>query len=364
MGSLRLFLCGDVMLGRGIDQALPHPGEPVLHEEYVKSAETYVHLAERANGPIPRPVSFEYAWGDALAELEKLSPALRIVNLETSITTSSNFAQKGINYRMHPANSAVLTSAGIDCCALANNHVMDFGEEGLGETIAILDAFGICHAGAGHDFAAAAMPAILATHAGRVLVFSFGFENSGIPAEWAAGIAHPGVHLISEDDPDTWRHVARLAEAVARKGDILVASLHWGGNWGYAVTAAQRAFAHRLIEFGFALVHGHSSHHPKAIEVYHDRLILYGCGDFITDYEGIEGYGQFRSDLSVLYLPDLMADGALQTLRLVPFRFRRFRLEYAGREDAQWLAGRLERESAPFGAHIVCQEDLSCLLRW
>ena len=64
--SIRLFLCGDVMTGRGIDQVLPHPSDPAIHEPYVKNAKDYVQLAESANGPIPKPVSFSYKWGDAL----------------------------------------------------------------------------------------------------------------------------------------------------------------------------------------------------------------------------------------------------------------------------------------------------------
>jgi poly-gamma-glutamate synthesis protein (capsule biosynthesis protein) len=50
----RLFLCGDVMTGRGIDQILPHPCDPLLHESYVKSARDYIRLAEQVNGRIPK----------------------------------------------------------------------------------------------------------------------------------------------------------------------------------------------------------------------------------------------------------------------------------------------------------------------
>src|SRR5439155_22976592 len=85
--SLRLFLCGDVMLGRGIDQALPHPGNPILYEPYVRDAREYVHLAEKAHGPIPRPLTFDYIWGDALQELERAEVDFRIANLETAIAS-------------------------------------------------------------------------------------------------------------------------------------------------------------------------------------------------------------------------------------------------------------------------------------
>src|SRR5713226_1537518 len=141
--AICLFLCGDVMTGRGIDQVLPHPGNPVLYESYVRDARDYVQLAERVNGPIPRPVDLEYIWGDALEELQRAGTDLRIINLETSITRSgSPWPNKGIHYRMHPLNVGCITAAGVDCCCLANNHVLDWGYEGLEETLQTLDREG------------------------------------------------------------------------------------------------------------------------------------------------------------------------------------------------------------------------------
>src|SRR5215467_6347244 len=113
--AISLFLCGDVMTGRGIDQVLPHPVNPILYEPYVRDAREYVELAEAAHGPIPRPVSFDYIWGDALDELECAATDFRIINFETSITTSDEACPKDINYRMHPANTPCITSARIDC---------------------------------------------------------------------------------------------------------------------------------------------------------------------------------------------------------------------------------------------------------
>ncbi len=123
-------LTGDVMFGRGIDQILPHPGDPRLYEVSIRDARDYVALAERAHGPIPRRVDEAYVWGDALAALRATPPHARIVNLETSITTSENFSPKGINYRMNPTNIGCLAAASVDCCVLANNHVLDWGEAG------------------------------------------------------------------------------------------------------------------------------------------------------------------------------------------------------------------------------------------
>jgi poly-gamma-glutamate capsule biosynthesis protein CapA/YwtB (metallophosphatase superfamily) len=363
--AISLFLCGDVMLGRGIDQVLPHPGDPRIHERYAASAEAYVALAERANGRIPRPVSFNYVWGDALTELHRSQPDVRLVNLETSITTSAEAWPKGINYRMNPANVGCLTAAGIDCCGLANNHVLDWGRRGLLDTLAVLRAAGIRTAGAGQDGAAAAAPAILDLPGGRrLLAFAFASTSSGVPTDWAAGPQLPGVNLLADLSPRTARLVAAPAQAMRRAGDIAVASIHWGGNWGYHIPADQRAFAHALIDGGFDIVHGHSSHHPKAIEVYRGRPVLYGCGDFLNDYEGITGYEEFRGDLAMMYVVRLAADGELLDLALTPLRIRTFRLERAPRRDADWLGGILDRESAQYGTRLGRNDDDSFSIRW
>lgn len=360
-----LFLCGDVMTGRGIDQILPHPGDPVLYEPYANSALTYVELAERARGAIPRQVGYDYVWGDALAVLESAAPVARIVNLETAITTCDDAAAKGINYRMSPGNMEVLSAAKIDCCVLANNHVLDWGERGLVETLEVLETAHTPYAGAGRNIQEASAPARIALPTGqRVLVFGFGLESSGISPAWSAG-SKPGVNFIAEATEDAAGRIAKQVEEFARHGDICVASVHWGGNWGYTVTAAQRAFAHDLIDIaGFHVVHGHSSHHAKAMEVYHERLVLYGCGDFLTDYEGIAGQEEFRSDLAIAYLPELKPTGALSTFRLVPFQMRRFRLSSAAPGDVEWLQQRLDRESATFGGHVIANADSSLSFVW
>ena len=138
--SLRLFLCGDVMTGRGIDQVLPVPCKPQLFEHWARSAVDYVELAERASGPIGRGQDAAYPWGHGLEVLREQRPAARMINLETAVTTSEDAQPgKGIHYRMNPANVACLTSAGIDCCVLANNHVLDWGRAGLEETLATLE---------------------------------------------------------------------------------------------------------------------------------------------------------------------------------------------------------------------------------
>ena len=365
--SLRLFLCGDVMTGRGIDQALPHPLNPVLYESYIRDARAYLDLAEQTNGPIPRPMSFDYIWGEALEELKRANVDLRIVNLETSITTSDkHWLGKGIHYRMHPQNIGCFSAAGISACALANNHVMDWGHAGLLETLQTLDAAGIAHAGAGGNAAEAAVPATVNV-AGktRVLLFSLGSTTSGIPEDWRATHVSAGVNLLGDVSEKAAARVAQQMRQFQKPGDLLIASIHWGGNWGHDTPPEQIMFAHRLIAEGVAIVHGHSSHHVKAIEVFKNRLILYGCGDFITDYEGISGYERFRGDLALMYFVELDSQsGQLQSARFVPLQMRRFRLERTSASDAHFLVDLLTKVGARFGTHIELTEDNTLILKW
>lgn len=362
-GELVLFLCGDVMTGRGIDQILPHPGEATLYEAYVRSARGYVALAEGETGPLPRAAPFDYVWGDALAELARVGPAARIANLETAVTgRGAPWPGKGIHYRMHPANLPCLTAAGFDCVSLANNHVLDWGSRGLLDTLDHLGGAGIAVAGAGPDLARARAPAVLPLPgARRLLVYACATDDCGAPAAWAAGTDRPGIERL----PDLARvHVEALGARIAvdrRPGDLVVLSIHWGGNWGYHVSHAMRQFAHGVIDLaGVDLVHGHSSHHPLGIEVYRDRLVLYGCGDFLNDYEGIGGHETYRPDLTLMYLPRLAVEGRLLALELVPLRIRHFRLERSTPADNDWLAATLTRE----GARIDAAGDGRLALRW
>ena len=362
--SLRLFLCGDVMTGRGIDQVLPNPGDPVLYERYVKSARRYVDLAEQVNGTIPKPVGFSYVWGDALETLAAADA--RVINLETAVCRTGKPYPKGINYRMHPRNIGCITAAGIDCCVLANNHMLDWGRQGLSETLDVLRAAGLKAAGAGRNQKEAARPAVCEPgRRGRVLVFGLGSVDSGIPRSWAATDEQPGVHLLSGKRDDIAR-LASLVETWRKPMDVVVASIHWGGNWGYRIPASHRELAHRMIEeAGVDLVHGHSSHHVKGVEVHRGKLILYGCGDFLNDYEGIPGHEEYRGDLALAYSASVRpSDGSLERLDMVPFQMRRFRLRRASRRDAQWLRDVLVREGKALGTGAEMTPDGSISLGW
>jgi len=118
-------------------------------------------------------------------------------------------------------------------------------------------------------------------------------------------------------------------------------------------------FVHSLLDRApISIVHGHSSHHPKAIEVYQNRLILYGCGDFLNDYEGIAGYEQFRDDLALMYFADVNpATADIVALKMTPLQIRRFQLVAPSSADVDWLLGSLDRESRRFGSRVELDPD-------
>jgi poly-gamma-glutamate synthesis protein (capsule biosynthesis protein) len=194
---------------------------------------------------------------------------------------------------------------------------------------------------------------------GRVILFAFGSPTSGVPLNWAASEKRSGINLLRDFSDDAVKGIRKRVQEVKEERDIVVVSVHWGDNWGYNVPREEIDFAHKLIdEAGVDIIHGHSSHHVKGIEVYQDRLILYGCGDFLNDYEGIGGYEYYRSDLGLMYFASMdPSTGKLVQLRMTPTQIKYFNVNRASRDDAIWLANTLNREGKRFGTRVKLDED-------
>ncbi|MCP4044683.1 MAG: hypothetical protein GY732_01680, partial [Gammaproteobacteria bacterium] len=362
--DIKLLLCGDVMLGRGIDQVLPDPGNPTLYEHWRKiyDAREFVRLAQQKHGVIHDGRDTGYVWGDVLPEVEAFAPDLRLINLETAITVHDQpWLDKAIHYRMNPKNIDVLKHAEIDFCSLANNHVMDWGSAGLEETIRTLNRAGIGYAGAGSSKSGAAAPAILDVPGkGRVIVVSMGTASSGIPTDWAVDDKKAGINLL--ELKEIWiDHICSCLGDIKQPGDILLASIHWGGNFEPVVPQSQREFARQLIDKAdIDIVHGHSSHHVRGIELHNGKLILYGCGDLVNDYEGIEKPPErqlLAPDLGLMYFVRISPkNGHLISLQMVPTKMRKLSVKRGDREDAERLKRVLNRECVEFGT-VVVNED-------
>src|SRR5207302_10412227 len=101
------------------------------------------------------------------------------------------------------------------------------------------------------------------------------------------------------------------------------------------------------------IVYGHSSHHFKGLEYYNEKLILYGCGDFINDYEGIQGYESFRSNLVLMYFPCVnLKEGKVIGLEIYPLKLKNFSLHIPSQEEIEWVHFILNRETGRFGSEF------------
>jgi poly-gamma-glutamate synthesis protein (capsule biosynthesis protein) len=334
-----LLLCGDVMTGQGIAPLLP----PASADAYrsVRSALDYVHDAESAARParsdpapgeaLPRPVCFDYAWGDALPLLRRAAPDLRLANLEACITARGTPSSVPVHARLSPQQLPALAAIGVQGVVLAGPHALDWGPHGLHDTLASLRQAGIAGIGAGLDRAEAAQEAQwLLPGRARVRLLAYGHASCGLPPSAAADDRRPGINWLRDLDQSAIAAIAARVDAHRQQGDIVVVPLHWGAQWGYEVPEEQRRFARALVEAaGVDLVWGQASRHPRPIEVYRGRLILYGVGTFLKDAGVATGHEQLRPELAALYLPRLAPDGSLREFRLLPLRVHLFRLNRA-----------------------------------
>jgi poly-gamma-glutamate synthesis protein (capsule biosynthesis protein) len=125
-------------------------------------------------------------------------------------------------------------------------------------------------------------------------------------------------------------------------------------------------FAHKLIdEAGVDVIHGHSSHHVKGIEVYKGKIIIYGSGDFINDYEGIGGYEDYRSDLALMYFVSIdPLTGKLVSLQMTPMQIKHFKANRASLADVRWLREILIREGKKLGTRVEFNHENTLTLKW
>lgn len=294
-----------------------------------------------------RERGFAYPWGNVLPVLQQLD--LFFVNLECALTAETtrwyDGEYKPFHFRADPAVVETLKVGRVDVASLANNHIGDFGEAGLLETLRVLDAAGIAHAGAGVDLAAASEPVRVTSHGVRISVVAF----ADYPAAWAATPTTPGFNYthVSVDD-EHFGYVARCIESARRDADLVVFSIHWGPNMRARPTDNFRRFARRVIEAGADVFWGHSAHVVQGLEVYRGKPILYDTGDFVDDYAVHE---DLRNDLSALFVLRI-APPAVERVDLVLVQIAKMQVNLATGPARTWLARRLTRLCAEMGTTL------------
>ena len=297
----------------------------------------------------------EYPWGDTLALL--LRADARICNLECAISddgTPWSATPKEFHFRSDSKNVRTLLAAGVSLVSLANNHALDFGYQGLADTIDVLDRSGIRHAGAGSSLREAEKVATLEVRGTKVGVVAFTDNEPG----WEAASDRPGTFYVPVEieDPRAMR-LRDLVSKAKRDVDIMVVSAHWGPNWGYAPPTGHVRFAHALVDAGADVVFGHSGHVFRGVEVYKDRPILYCTGDFIDDYavDFVE-----RNDESFAFVLEVDR-GSASRLRLYPTTIKACQAGRARGFRGRAIAEKMQGLCRGFGTEIRWEEEPGCL---
>ncbi|KAL7551835.1 hypothetical protein ACHAWF_015035 [Thalassiosira exigua] len=380
--NLRIaFNGGDNMLGRAVQLSFPSqaPGE-----EYISDSCPAFHYLDMCLHPSGHPDGDprldeirrlnregRYLWKDYRQLVVDPPPDLRVLNFESHVTRSIHNEDlpswKGIRYHAHADNLEAMlrpyaeadhggNAASPVVVSLANNHAMDYGRTAFeAETLPALEELegalpSVSAIGGGRNWIDASRPAAFGLREKDVRVFAVSSGCSGSLTSWWATKEKSGVvglpALTSEGAVDrAVQIIKRAMDAHPPSNDgLTILSVHMGPNWALkgedeGDIACRREFAHRVIdECGVDMVYGHSSHHVRGMEVYAGKLILYGTGDIVNDYEGFENPGEEKYNrLGGVYVADVDADyGNFVQLRIVPMFMNRLRLERWEKTSKIW----------------------------
>lgn len=228
-------------------------------------------------------------------------------NLEGPLTRGGLPHSKQYVFRSPPEHVApALARAGFKLVSLANNHSMDYGVEGLRDTMRALEHAGIRYAGAGENLEAARRPALIEVNGVRVALLAYSLT---FPEEFWAAAAQPGSAFGHE------RHVRADVAAARNAGAVVLVSFHWGQEGSSELRDYQRLLGRAAIDAGAAAVIGHHPHVLQGVEHYRDGVILYSLGNFVF---GSYSHLATRSAIAVL----MVADGRVRELRLHPINVK------------------------------------------
>ena len=309
--DLSIGLMGDVMIGRSVD--------PVISRE-----------------------GFSYVWGDVLPILRRTD--VNIINLETTLTTSTKAVQKVFNFKATPEKINSLKEGHITFANLANNHILDYSEEGLAETLHTLQDAGIQYTGAGMNEEEAAKPAFIEKNGFRLKLLGLTDNEPG----WKAGARKSGINYINVSVKNQRQKVLETIAEVRKNSDMVIISIHWGPNMREEPSDEFIAFAHEMAEHGADIIHGHSAHIFQGIEVYHNKIVLYDTGDFIDDYV-VDPV--LKNNHSFLFLMEVSRKG-IERMRLIPVLISNYQVNLAKEKSYEWSIKRMQRLSDRFGTII------------
>lgn len=223
------------------------------------------------------------AWGFAKVRPLTTSADVCVVNLECPFTSRGEKLTKNFNFRARPELSAALSAGGVDVVSLANNHLMDYGREGLFDTISTLDGAGIRHFGAGRSLEDARTPTIIEVKGVKIAFLGYFFlgDRNIEPKEVIATSEQPGVAGHFSDTAELMKMMQADVRAAKTKADHVIPFFHWGREGKGQPEPYQIELAHAAIDAGASAVLGSHPHVLQGIEVYRGATIAYSLGNFV-----------------------------------------------------------------------------------
>ncbi len=288
------------------------PPAPALPDDEIRISAVGDIMLDGTARPVLQENGYDYPFVHMLPVFKDAHVV--IGNLEGPLTTRGRAdSDKTYTFRSPPDKvSAALKSAGFGVVTLANNHTLDYGPEGLKQTLEALDAADIRYVGAGMDLAAARRAAIVTVQGQRVAFLGYSVT---LPDTFYAGARKPGTAFGHE------AHVRADVQAARQQADIVIVSFHWGQEGKTELREYQTRLGRAAIDAGAQAVLGHHPHILQAVEYYQGGVILYSLGNFT--------FGSYSKKAATSAVAQLhFRQGHLTALRMVPIRVDNFEVQF------------------------------------
>lgn len=221
-----------------------------------------------------------------------------VVNLEDPLTTSSTNFKQAIPLKANPTYTHVLKDNKVVVACLANNHIMDYGDKGLTDTISALQSNGINYTGAGENLDQAIKPVYLDIKGRKITILNFmdnttftGFLPSEMPA---ATVNSPGYA------PADWNIIKKSIDESKKNSDITVIVFHYGNEYSIIPNNYQIDLSHKCIDEGADIVIGSHPHVIQEIESYNGKPIFYSLGNFVFDQSNAATHSSLMVEMDLV----------------------------------------------------------------
>ncbi len=291
---------------------------------------------------------YKYPPGNTIKILKKAD--LVIANLECCIAENGFPWQKTPKvffFRADPIAIETLKYGNIGYVSLANNHTLDFQEPALLETLERLDKSNINYAGAGKNLNEAERIALINKNNYKIAILSY----SDHPYEFKATKHNPGINFI--DLARDFNKVKIKIKKARKKADLVIFSIHWGPNMQQYPSQEFIDFAHKIIDLGVDIYHGHSAHIFQGIQIYKGKLIMYDCGGFVDDYYVGP---QEKNDQQLIFFI-ILQNKKIKEIKLYPLLIDNCQVNLAKNKVFNEIYERIKKLSKDFNIEIIKEKN-------